>query len=50
MHTKYPHKALFGVDIRSDQVHGLEVPKVDVVAQDVHEGQLADVFLLLVAI
>lgn len=40
---------LLGVFIRRDQIHGLEVPKVDIPAQDVDVKELADVFLLVVA-
>lgn len=45
-----PHKTLFGINIRCDQVHSLQVSTVDVVAQNVHESELADVFFLLVSI
>lgn len=40
---------LLRVFIRRDQVHSLEVPKIDIPAQDVDVKQLADIFLLVVA-
>lgn len=44
------HDLLLGVSVGAEQVHGLHVPEVDVVAQQEDEEQLAHILLLAVAI
>lgn len=44
------HNLLLRVSVGAQQVHGLHVPKVNVVAQEEDEEQLADVLLFTVAI
>lgn len=44
------HDLLLRVSVGAQQVHGLHVPKVNVVAQEEDEEQLADVLLFTVAI
>lgn len=44
------HDLLLRVSVGAQQVHGLHVPKVNVMAQQKDEEQLADVFFFTIAI
>lgn len=44
------HDLLLRVSVGAQQVHGLHVPKVNVVTQEKDEEQLADIFFFTIAI
>lgn len=44
------HDLLLRVSVGAEQVHGLHVPKVNVMTQEKDEEQLADVFFFTIAI